>query len=327
MAKVGTNLRKSLTLFVPVYNEEESIPDLLRDFKYFTSECLAMNVHVEILIHDNFSSDRSVELFREGLGGNSNTKVLCLPRNIGYQSSLALSFSNASGDAYLIYQSDRQDPIEIAIKMVSSWVDGNKFIVGVARSRADGLLEKIGRRIFVWILRHATDLPLNEWFTDFYLIDKSIYKQFSGLETQNQFIRGRLIESFEVDELIYYDRSPRLKGKSKFTFASKYSLALDALLLHSTKIIRKITSLGLFFSLFSIIGGGALTMKYTLEDNNRLVFLSLTLTVLLVLCFIIILLIGFLLEYLSRIHKTLQSGRESAVRLAELTVERGVFRS
>jgi len=303
--------KNTLTIFVPVFNEADSLPKLFSKLIEIDKKFRDINVILEILIHDNSSADTSWELITNWSAHFSNFRAYRFNRNIGYQQSLTLSFAKASGSAMVVYQSDQQDPIELVFEMYELWKQGNKCIVGVAKNRADGIAEKIGRRVFVRLFKTASDIKIKEWFTDFYLLDQSLYQQFAELPLLNQFIRGRIIESFTIDKFIPYDRLPRMSGKSKFNFAGKYSLALDALLLHSSKVIRKVTIFGVSLSTIGFIFGVIFSAIFYNNGDHIRFAIAMTGSIVIMLSSILIILLGVVLEFLIRIHKRLHSSVDS----------------
>jgi hypothetical protein len=296
-----------ITIFVPIYNEERSILKLFSELIELSNKINNEGTSVEILIHDNSSIDSSWNLIAENVHKFKNFKAVRFSQNIGYQSSLTLSFSNASGSAIVVYQSDQQDPIELIFDMHQEWKGGSNCIVGVAKNRSETLKEKIGRFIFVRLLKSTSDLKLNFWFTDFYLLDRSLFKNFIGLPLSNQFIRGRIIENFKIDKLLSYDRKPRTKGESKFTFSDKYSLALDALLLHGSKIIRRINLFASIVSILALLLGIFLSINFLIDNDETRFMISVFGSLGILLSIFIILLLGFMLEFIMRLYRNFHS--------------------
>jgi len=296
-----------LTVFVPVYNESESLPPLFEDITWLDREIKSIGGEIEVLFHDNFSTDGSWKLI-QNFASETNVEVKAkrFAKNIGYQPSLALSFSNASGDAFAVYQSDRQDPIEIIVQMYQRWTTGENCIVATAESRAENLKDKLGRSAFVWLMRYTSDLQIQKWFTDFYLLDKSLYSQLIGLPAINQFIRGLIVQHFEIDSYLSYHRRQRQAGESNFNFARKYSLAFDGLLLHGTRLIRRTTLFSLFSSLVFAIGGLCSTVFVSFL-HPQFVIHALVISLSFFLMSFVLGMLGIILEYQIRIHQRLHA--------------------
>lgn len=290
---------RTLTIFIPVYNEELILSNLFKSLNKLCDDLNSLNINADILFHDNASTDSSWNLIFEFAKARNNVKAFRFSRNIGYQQSLTLSFKHSFSDGIVVYQSDMQDPICLIVEFVKAWISGHKVVVGVATNRSEKFLETLGRKFFLWLFKSSADLRQINWFTDFYLLDKSIYSQFANLPFSHQFIRGRLVESNVIDLEIDYCREKRKLGESKFNFAKKYSLAFDAILLHGTRLIRRITIFG--------FGVSVLLFPLMIANFYFKIWTSLLLVFFIFLDFLIIGLIGLVLEYLIRVYARLQS--------------------
>lgn len=299
--------RKVISFFVPVKNEIENLPRLRAEIDKFRSWLLGKKIDLDVFVHDNGSTDGSWE-YLEDWARIEKIRAFKLKRDIGYQESLALAFDNAVGDAFVIFQSDMQDPIEAVMEMAKHWMIGKKAIVGVPIARDESISERIGRRIFVSLFKRSTDFQQHEWFTDFYLLDKSIYTSFRGLPLVNQFIRGKLLEEVRFDEILRYTRLKRSAGKTSFNFTRRYNLAVSALLLHSSRSIRKLLVVSILVGFLSITLTGALLILAFLDvlSSNKIGLYGISLLIL-VNANIMTILFGIVLEYLARIHARLQA--------------------
>lgn len=298
---------KEISIFIPVKNEIESMPQLEVAIAKLYDWTKQNNFGIDVFIHDNNSTDGSWE-YIAGWAKRFPLRAFKFKQDIGYQESLALAFENAEGDAFVILQSDLQDPIEIIYEMIEKWSNGAKSVIGIPIKRNEHILEKIGRKSFVFIFKQMSDMKDFEWFTDFYLLDKQIYRNFRGLPLVNQFIRGRLVAEINFDCKIKYERNERKFGKSSFNFTRRYNLAISAILLHSSKSIRKIVLLSGFLGIFSVLASVTLLILSAVNilNSDKIGLYSVSLLILLNATSMIVL-FGLALEYLSRIHYRLHS--------------------
>jgi glycosyltransferase involved in cell wall biosynthesis len=312
----------SLTIFLPVCNEIDSMPDIELALNEMNRQISSLGGELEILIHDNMSTDGSWE-FLQSMSTRLKIRAYKMRKNIGYQESLALAFDHANGDAFAILQSDLQDPPELIIEMYQMWLSGAKSIVGIPQMRHESLKDKLGRSIFVKIFKGSSDLEKFNWFTDFYLLDRSIYKNYSGLPLINQFIRGRLVNDFVFEFTVPYVRHGRKKGTSKFSFGRKYTLAIDALLLHSQKLIRRMVVIGICVSfLFFVTSLGLLLLSFlNVLDPSKLGLYGIASLILFNMTMIISL-FGISFEYLSRMHSRLHASSLILENREDLAVEK-----
>jgi len=238
---------KSFTILVPVFNEffglkilEENLVLLQKNISSIT------NGPVNVLFIDNFSTDETFTELEKILPNNTNWSAIQLVRNYGVQSSLLFGMSQISTDGLLVFQSDMQDPIDVALKLVEEWVRGKRVVAGVTDKRSENVFDVFGRRIFYKVLTKSSDFGLLPWFHDFYVLDIEVYSQLYRKGFSHELIRGRISEEFGVDSIIKYKRASRKTGNSSFNFARKYQMALDGILKYGSRIPR-------IFSLYSFM--------------------------------------------------------------------------
>lgn len=292
-------------------DELTNLPQLEEAIQHLSGAISEMGIEPDFLIHDNNSSDGSWD-YVKAMSERISIRAFRLRRDIGYQESLALAFDNAIGDAFIIIQSDLQDPPEIAIEMIKMWKSGAKSVVGIPTNRFEGFSEKIGRLGFLFLFRNSSDFSNFRWFTDFYLLDESLYKNYQSLPLINQFIRGRLLEDIDFQETIFYTRRNRVNGKTNFRFVKRYNLAVSALLLHSSRMIRRVILFSFLLGMISIVTSGIL---FTLSVMGVLSQSKIGLYgIALLLCINLTgssILLGVILEYLLRIHKRLHASNSN----------------
>ena len=210
--------------------------------------------------------------------------------------NLLKAMSVAKSDAILIFQSDLQDPIDTAVEMVRRWYMGSDVVVGTSKTHTEKFLNSFGRKLFYQILTKTSDFNLHSWVQDFYVLDKRVYTRLFRQGFYHQFIRGRLAEEFGIDEFVSYDRLPRKGGESSFNFANKYSLALDGVLRHGSRIARWLNVSSLLISatsLFAILG---IVLSWLLGYRVPIIILA-----------SVGFMMGFSFEFLFRILRTLES--------------------
>lgn len=231
---------KLLTIVIPVRDEEHAIPALRAAVGGIREQLQTLGTPTEVIISDNSSKDRSWILLEEWAREDVGVRCYRLAHDYGFQTSLMFGMRQARGGAVVVLQSDLQDPPALILDFVRAWQAGSRVVAGIAEKRAEGLISRAGRQQFYRALSIASDQSLLRGFQDFYLLDRSVYVPLSRGPMAHQFLRGRIAAEFGVDQLIRYRRSPRLAGKSKFSFAAKYALALDGLLLYSHRFLRAV---------------------------------------------------------------------------------------
>jgi glycosyltransferase involved in cell wall biosynthesis len=151
-----------ISLVIPLYNEEESLPELTTWIKKVMD---ANNFSYEILLIDDGSSDNSWKVINELSAENKNIKGIQFRRNYGKSAALNVGFELVKGDVVITMDADLQDsPDEIPelYKMITQ--DGFDLVSGWKRKRFDPVLTKnIPSKFYNWTVRKMSGIKLHDF--------------------------------------------------------------------------------------------------------------------------------------------------------------------
>jgi dolichol-phosphate mannosyltransferase len=185
-------------------------------------------------------------------------------------------------------------------------------VYGVRRSRQEPRIVQFARRVFYWGLDKISEDPLPRDVGDFRLIDRRIIEELRTVRDPHLYLRGRIATMGFRQAGVPYDRSPRLRGTTKFNFWRLCGLALDATLSHSVVPLRIATFMGLALCLATVllIAGYAAARIFWGSQWPA----GFTTTVVLILLGMGIngLFLGIIGEYLARIYQHLK-GTETVI--------------
>src|SRR5947207_12317384 len=141
-----------ISVVVPIYNEEENLPELRRRM---TSALDSINGETwELILVDDGSRDRSLEILRQMHGADPRIKVIHLSRNFGHQPAVTAGIHHARGDCVVLIDGDLQDPPEVIPEMVAKWKQGYQVVLGERQTRGDvSGARGIGVKLFYPIFR------------------------------------------------------------------------------------------------------------------------------------------------------------------------------
>ncbi len=303
---------RTISIGIPVRNEELNIPYLIAAMSSVSSTLEAKGFRVEILVNDNASTDGSLLMLQEWSNSNEKVRIFHFQHGVSFQESILNLMRNAGGDAFVIYQSDLQDPFELIEKFVDGWIKSEGIIIGIITKRAEKFHIKIVRSIFYRVLKSSSDGKIVLGFQDFYLVPRDVYLELAKLSPEGLFLRGHISSRFSNINKIYYKRNDRIRGKTNFGFSQKYALALDGILLFGTRLIRAIAiSSMLFFGIgISLICAIMFTYMIGIENpikgwNSLAIGISLLVALLGIIS-------SLILEYLVRIYRQIIFGFNSA---------------
>jgi glycosyltransferase involved in cell wall biosynthesis len=150
-----------LSVVVPVYNEEESIPELT---EWIGRVCNSNNLTYEILYIDDGSSDSSWEIISQKARQNSCVRGFRFRRNYGKAAALHTGFQEAAGEVVITMDSDLQDsPDEIPglMKMISE--GGYDIVSGWKKKRYDPFIKRTTSRFYNLTARWSSGIKLHDF--------------------------------------------------------------------------------------------------------------------------------------------------------------------
>jgi polyisoprenyl-phosphate glycosyltransferase len=246
MGKKNTNF--TISIIVPVYNEEKNI----RPFTRALFKHLEKYSSFEIIYINDGSADSTEIILKELSANLRQVKFISFTKNFGHQVALKAGLDHAAGDCIVSLDGDFQHPPELIPEMIQLWEHGNKV---VCTKRLDtknqGLFKKLSSRFYYYILNSISEIPIESGAADFRLIDKNVNNELKKINNHHLYFRG-LIPSLGFDQrTLEYKPKKRMYGDSKYSLKKMLNLASDGVTNMSLKPLHLSTRLGFFISLLS----------------------------------------------------------------------------
>jgi len=289
-----------LDIVIPIYNEEENLPELSRRL---TEVCDSLNDLIwQVLYVNDGSSDRSLEIMLEHQQEDSRFGIIELSRNFGHQAAIAAGLAHADGDAVVIMDGDFQDPPEVLPDLLASWREGAQVVRAQRRSRKESGIRRFGFNMFHRFFSWISDFPVPPNAGIFGLLDKQAVDELKRLPEKNRFFPGlRSWVGFE-QEVVYYDREDRAAGKPKQSLGKLIRYAFDAIFSFSYKPLRIMTISGIFISASGFVFASFFVIRRILGIEIAQTGFTTLVTLILFLGGVQLIAIGLVGEYLARIY-------------------------
>jgi glycosyltransferase involved in cell wall biosynthesis len=296
---------KLLTFGLPVKNENANLAQLRFRLDSLLTILEPMDLRFEILVNDNMSTDGSVETLKAWSLSDERVKVKFLVTPLNFQETVLDLMKRSTGDAFVLLQTDLQDPPEVIREFVELWLSGSTVVAGVIEKREESFIQNLTRRTYYKVLKSVSDDNIIGGFQDFYLIDNQVVTQLIRLPSEGLFLRGHISSRFGRPAEVKYQRHIRAKGESKFNFTQKYMLGISGLLLFGTRFVRGLSIFSFLVFLTSLSAIFLTLILYTAGYRAPIQgWVSLGLMLLLIIAFLGMT-IGIILEYLIRIYRIL----------------------
>jgi glycosyltransferase involved in cell wall biosynthesis len=290
----------SVTVVIPIYNEEAVLPELLaRLTKLFDGNPA---VSWDALLVDDGSRDRSAALVREQAARDPRFGLIEFSRNFGFQAALAAGLAHARGEAVVTMDADLQDPPEIIPALVAQWRAGSEVVLAVRRTRQETGVRRAGMDLFHGLFGRVADFPIEANTGTFGLMNRAAVAALNQLPERNRFFPGlRSWVGFATGEVLY-DRRERAAGQPQQTLLKLLRYALDGVFSFSYLPLRVLTYAGVFIALMGFAAAMFYAVRRLLDMETAPTGYTTLVTVVLFLGGVQLIGIGVLGEYLARVY-------------------------
>lgn len=244
-------MKPVFSFILPVFNEEETIEETYRRLAAILGR---LNAKGEIIMVDDGSHDRSLEIMRDLRRRDPRVCYLSLARNFGHQVAVTAGLRFAQGDAVIVLDSDLQDPPELIPAMVDKWRAGYHVVYAQRTARQkEGPAKKLFAYFFYRILRVLTDVDIPADTGDFCLMDRQVVEVLNALPERGRYLRGLRAWIGFRQTAVPFEREPRFAGEVKYTFRKSFGLAVNGIVSFSRVPLRLATYLGLLVGCCALV--------------------------------------------------------------------------
>lgn len=250
-------MKKLITVIVPAYNEQESLPAIIKRLEKLHQS--AAKYDFEFLFINDGSRDKTLEILQDYAQRDPRIAYINLSRNFGKEIAVAAGLDHAQGDAVVIMDADGQEPPELIPQMISWWEKGYDDVYARRNKKKDSALRRFTSHTYYRTLQKMTRVPIQIDTGDFRLFSRQAVdalRLFRESSRQNKALFSWI--GFRKKE-IRFDQPARLAGQTKWKLGllspgnSLINLAIDGFTSFTTLPLRFITITGLFVSLATFI--------------------------------------------------------------------------
>jgi glycosyltransferase involved in cell wall biosynthesis len=210
--EIITNLKMNVSVVIPVLNEKESLPELVRELEHSLSTYSAW----EVIFIDDGSSDGSTEWIADLCTKNSNFKLLQFYRNYGKAAALSEGFKVATGEYIITMDADLQDdPAEIP-NLISKLSDGWDLVSGWKKTRHDPLNKTLPSKVFNFVTRLMTGVKIHDFNCGLKGYKQAVVKSIEVYGGRHRYIPALAgQQKFKITEIVVNHRA-RQFGETKY---------------------------------------------------------------------------------------------------------------
>ena len=296
---------KKVTILIPCYNEEQSLPLLYEQLAALTDN--HPEYDWEILFVNDGSKDNTIGIIKQlqKMGGANKISYVDLSRNFGKEAAMLAGFDYATGDCMVIMDADLQHPPHLIPEMLQYWEAGYDDVYAKRTTRGkESWLRKNLSLLYYKLLQKTTRVEILQNVGDFRLLDRKCIDTLKQLRESERYTKGMFCWIGFNKKEIEFEQGDRVAGETSWNYLSLFNLAIEGITSFTIAPLRLSTMMGIIVSIIAFIYMCVIITKTIIWGEDVQGFPTL-MVVILFLGGVQLLSLGIIGEYLGRIfHET-----------------------
>jgi polyisoprenyl-phosphate glycosyltransferase len=243
-----------LSLVIPVYNNEASLPRLFRELAGVAAQ---LENGFEVVFVVDGATDASLQMLQDRLPTwEVSSQLIELSRNFGSFAAIAAGLRQARGPFLAVIAADLQEPPELVLEFHRVLSSGAADIVfGQRTRRTDPWLSQLLSQSFWGLYRRCVVDDMPPGGVDVFGCTREVADQLGKLEEANTNLVALLLWLGFRRQFVRYERQPRLEGRSGWTLRRRLRYAFDSIFGYTDLPISALLLLGGAGTLIAVAGG------------------------------------------------------------------------
>lgn len=242
-----------LSLVIPCYNEEKSLPFLYKALCDVTETMKKENF--EFIFVNDGSTDNTVKVIRELLNKDNRIRYISFSRNFGKEAAMYAGLEASTGDFVAIMDADMQDPPSLLPEMYTYIASGEYDSVATRRVTRDGepLIRSFFARQFYKLINIISDIDVVDGARDFRLMSRQMVNAILSMKEYNRFSKGIYGWIGFKTKWLPFKNVERIAGETKWSLWKLFMYSLEGILGFSTKPLAIASIFGVIFCFSAFI--------------------------------------------------------------------------
>lgn len=265
LEKVRASDTKTLSVVVPVFNEQEVLPE----FHARMSAVLdGLSLAAKVIYVNDGSTDATLETIRRLAEHDARVMLLDLSRNFGKEIALTAGLDHADTDAVVVIDADLQDPPELIPELVAHWLDGYDVVYAKRTCRkGESAAKRLTAFLFYRLIQKMSRVRIPEDTGDFRLLSRRAVHAVCQMREQHRFMKGMFAWIGYPQKAVPYQRAPRHAGTSKWNYWKLWNFALEGITSFSSIPLKIATYIGLCSASGALVYGLYIVVRTLMVGN------------------------------------------------------------
>ena len=245
---------KKISIVVPCYNEEESLPLFYKEVNKVT-ETMKAKAEFEFVFVNDGSKDNTLEELRNLAKKDKRVRYISFSRNFGKEAGMLAGLENATGDYITTMDADLQDPPTLLEEMFDTLESGEYDCCATKSTNRKGysFLRKTFTKWFYDIIGKISKTEMVPGARDFRLMTRQMVDAIISMREYNRYSKGLFSFVGFKTKWIDFEIEDRAAGTSKFNFWKLFSYAIEGIVAFSTAPLVFAALVGVIFCFIAFI--------------------------------------------------------------------------
>lgn len=245
---------KKISIVVPCYNEEESLPLFYKEVNKVTEKMKAKAEFEFVFVNDG-SKDNTLEELRNLAKKDKRVRYISFSRNFGKEAGMLAGLENATGDYITTMDADLQDPPTLLEEMFDTLESGEYDCCATKSTNRKGysFLRKTFTKWFYDIIGKISKTEMVPGARDFRLMTRQMVDTIISMREYNRYSKGLFSFVGFKTKWIDFEIEDRAAGTSKFNFWKLFSYAIEGIVAFSTAPLVFAALVGVIFCFIAFI--------------------------------------------------------------------------
>lgn len=241
-----------ISVIVPCYNEEESIPIFYEEINKVIKK---MKIKFELIFINDGSKDKTLSILRELAKKDSKVRYISFSRNFGKEAGILAGLKEAKGDYVAMMDVDMQDPPELLIEMYDTLLNEEYDCVATRSISRNGysFFRKLFTKWYYKIINKISKTTIVDGARDFRLMKRQMVDAVLSMEEYNRYSKGIFSWVGFDTKWITFENTERVAGTTKWNFFKLFAYSMESIVGFSTVPLLISSVVGLIFFIISFI--------------------------------------------------------------------------
>ena len=226
-----------ISIIVPCYNEEASLPFFLPEIKKVADHMsAAYSVNLDILFINDGSKDNTLAVLRDAAAHDSRVRYLSFSRNFGKEAAIYAGLEHSTGDYVVLMDADLQDPPSLLPDMLRA-LDTEGYDSAATRRvtrQGEPPVRSFFARLFYKLINRISDVEIMDGARDYRMMTRKMTNAVLDLKEYNRFSKGIFgWVGFRTRWFAYENRN-RVAGETKWSFWKLLAYSIEGIIAFST---------------------------------------------------------------------------------------------